>query len=270
MAIEQAQTEESLINFIHVACSTRALFARLRSHSFSTCTCASDLAIFALHILPSWSVRTHHFPIYLSLRLSSASSYRCIAHQPSEQTLTKLFCFALPSFSSIVFFLFSFAFVTWTEIDVNRSLAFQFRVRSYDKRFVCQRCSTGCDTCVDASPCLSPYNWAFRISLLTISILCILLIFVLTFCIYKHRKIKVFKVASPVFLSLTLLGCAIMYAEVSIFNTFRFLLFRVFNRKFLIKIRFQSHYASFLVARLDLKINSQKSAKNNVNLVKSV
>ena len=67
---------------------------------------------------------------------------------------------------------------------------------------------------VDSSPCLSSYNWAFRISLLTISILCICLIFVLTYYIYKYRKIKVFKVASPVFLSITLLGCAVMYAEV--------------------------------------------------------
>lgn len=67
---------------------------------------------------------------------------------------------------------------------------------------------------VDSSPCLSSYNWAFRISLLTISILCICLIFCLTYYIYKYRKIKVFKVASPVFLSITLLGCAVMYAEV--------------------------------------------------------
>lgn len=31
---------------------------------------------------------------------------------------------------------------------------------------------------------------------------------------YQHRKLKVFKVASPIFLSITLLGCALMYLEV--------------------------------------------------------
>jgi hypothetical protein len=30
----------------------------------------------------------------------------------------------------------------------------------------------------------------------------------------QHRKLKVFKTASPIFLSITLLGCAIMYLEV--------------------------------------------------------
>ena len=32
--------------------------------------------------------------------------------------------------------------------------------------------------------------------------------------VYKYRRMKVFKVASPTFLCVTLLGCAIMYAEV--------------------------------------------------------
>lgn len=32
--------------------------------------------------------------------------------------------------------------------------------------------------------------------------------------VYKYRRLKVFKVASPTFLCVTLLGCAIMYAEV--------------------------------------------------------
>jgi hypothetical protein len=32
--------------------------------------------------------------------------------------------------------------------------------------------------------------------------------------VYQHRKIKVFKVASPIFLCITLLGCVIMYLEV--------------------------------------------------------
>lgn len=79
--------------------------------------------------------------------------------------------------------------------------------------YYCKRCAPGCEMCVDESPCLSTYNWAFRISLLTITILCILFTFIIAFNIYRHRKLKVIKVASPVFLCLTLLGCVIMYLE---------------------------------------------------------
>lgn len=32
---------------------------------------------------------------------------------------------------------------------------------------------------------------------------------------FKHRKVKVFKVASPIFLTITLLGCATMYLEMA-------------------------------------------------------
>lgn len=85
---------------------------------------------------------------------------------------------------------------------------------SYDIMFSCKKCAIGCDSCHDASPCLSSYNWAFRISLLTISILCIVLTVVLGCYIYRYRKLKVIKVASPIFLCITLLGCAIMYCEV--------------------------------------------------------
>lgn len=85
----------------------------------------------------------------------------------------------------------------------------------YDLFYVCQRCAEGCETCNDATACLSSYNWAFRVSLLTISILCIFFTGVLAGYIYKYRKLKVFKVASPIFLCITLLGCAIMYSEVS-------------------------------------------------------
>ncbi|XP_067136225.1 probable G-protein coupled receptor CG31760 isoform X2 [Centruroides vittatus] len=86
---------------------------------------------------------------------------------------------------------------------------------SYDMLYVCKPCQAGCITCVDDSPCLSHYNWAFRISLLTISMICVLLTIVLACYIYRYRKLKVIKVASPIFLCITLLGCAIMYSEMA-------------------------------------------------------
>lgn len=86
----------------------------------------------------------------------------------------------------------------------------------YEDVFRCQPCAIGCAYCTSSAPCLASYNWAFRISLLTISIMCAALTIVLACYMYRHRKVKVIKVASPIFLTITLLGCAIMYFEVSV------------------------------------------------------
>lgn len=59
------------------------------------------------------------------------------------------------------------------------------------------------------------YFCIFRISILVISIGCAIGTFVLAGYLFHHRKVKVFKVASPIFLLITLIGCAIMYLEVS-------------------------------------------------------
>lgn len=86
----------------------------------------------------------------------------------------------------------------------------------YDDVFRCTACAPGCTHCVGSAPCLATYNWAFRMSLLTISVLCAVFTLILACYMYRHRKIKVFKVASPIFLTITLVGCAIMYLEVSV------------------------------------------------------
>lgn len=84
----------------------------------------------------------------------------------------------------------------------------------YEDVFRCLPCAAGCTHCKSPAPCLATYNWAFRMSLLTISVLCAFFTLTLACYMYHHRKVKVFKVASPIFLTITLLGCAIMYLEV--------------------------------------------------------
>lgn len=85
----------------------------------------------------------------------------------------------------------------------------------YEYEYRCNKCASGCITCTSPAPCLATYNWAFRVSLLTISIMCAGCTIVLSCYLYHHRKVKVFKVASPIFLTITLLGCGCMYMEVS-------------------------------------------------------
>jgi hypothetical protein len=47
---------------------------------------------------------------------------------------------------------------------------------------------------------------------------CVIISLGLIGAVYNYRRLKVFKVASPHFLCFTLLGCAIMYSEVTQFN----------------------------------------------------
>lgn len=96
----------------------------------------------------------------------------------------------------------------WKELQENISDA-------YIMVFRCLRCAPGCAKCKGPEPCLATYNWPFRISLLSYSIFCVFGTIILVVYMYQHRKLKVFKVASPIFLSITLLGCAIMYLEMA-------------------------------------------------------
>ncbi|CAL7943846.1 unnamed protein product [Xylocopa violacea] len=96
----------------------------------------------------------------------------------------------------------------WKEMQENIS-------DSYVTVFRCLRCAPGCAKCKGPEPCLASYNWLFRICLLSFSIFCVFGTIILVAYMYQHRKLKVFKVASPIFLSITLLGCAIMYLEMA-------------------------------------------------------
>ncbi|KAL0275052.1 UNVERIFIED_CONTAM: hypothetical protein PYX00_003034 [Menopon gallinae] len=86
---------------------------------------------------------------------------------------------------------------------------------SYEEVFRCYKCAPGCHTCRDHSPCLATYNWPFRITLLAVSLCCVVFTLCLICYVFQHRRLKVFKVASPIFLAITLLGCAIMYLEMA-------------------------------------------------------
>ncbi|RZB40457.1 7tm 3 and/or DivIVA domain containing protein, partial [Asbolus verrucosus] len=81
--------------------------------------------------------------------------------------------------------------------------------------FQCRKCAPGCHFCTDPSPCLATYHWPFRITLLVFSVSCALCTMIINVYMFKHRKLKVFKVASPIFLSITLFGCATMYMEMA-------------------------------------------------------
>lgn len=96
----------------------------------------------------------------------------------------------------------------WQEKQLNISY-------QYDEVFKCHKCAPGCQYCHDYSPCLATYNWPFRITLLAVSLSCVIFTLCLICYVFQHRRLKVFKVASPIFLAITLSGCAIMYLEMA-------------------------------------------------------
>lgn len=85
----------------------------------------------------------------------------------------------------------------------------------WERIFKCEQCAPGCHFCTDPSPCLATYHWPFRITLLVFSVSCAVCTVMINVYMFKHRKLKVFKVASPIFLSITLFGCATMYMEMA-------------------------------------------------------
>ncbi|XP_076044697.1 putative G-protein coupled receptor CG31760 isoform X2 [Oratosquilla oratoria] len=102
-----------------------------------------------------------------------------------------------------------------TLVEVAWKSRQDFGSKTYELLYECRPCARGCGSCVTGDPCLSPYNWSFRIALLTISVLCVLFTILLIGLVYHYRSVKVFKVASPIFLSICLIGCAIMYLEMA-------------------------------------------------------
>nr|XP_045608318.1 probable G-protein coupled receptor CG31760 isoform X1 [Procambarus clarkii]XP_045608319.1 probable G-protein coupled receptor CG31760 isoform X1 [Procambarus clarkii]XP_045608320.1 probable G-protein coupled receptor CG31760 isoform X1 [Procambarus clarkii]XP_045608321.1 probable G-protein coupled receptor CG31760 isoform X1 [Procambarus clarkii] len=86
---------------------------------------------------------------------------------------------------------------------------------TYEMLYVCRPCKKECPECHSNKPCMAHYNWPFRIALLVISSLCIVLSFVMMGLVYHYRSVKVFRLASPTFLCICLIGCTIMYLEMA-------------------------------------------------------
>lgn len=84
---------------------------------------------------------------------------------------------------------------------------------TYSMLYVCLPCPPGCETCTDDTPCLAQYSWPVRLILLSVSLFCAISSIVTILLVINYRKIKVFQYSSPTFLSLTLIGCGIMYSE---------------------------------------------------------
>ncbi|KAJ8959150.1 hypothetical protein NQ318_022411 [Aromia moschata] len=143
-------------------------------------------------------------------------------HPPPHECLRLFSCFSgsgyahMWAFWSVQYVVFS---VAWAEYLDNVS-------DTWETIFQCKKCAPGCHFCRDLSPLSSDISLALQtcwartanglaIALLVFSIFCVICTIALNVYMFKHRKLKVFKVASPIFLSITLFGCATMYLEMA-------------------------------------------------------
>ncbi|XP_060062660.1 probable G-protein coupled receptor CG31760 [Ylistrum balloti] len=80
----------------------------------------------------------------------------------------------------------------------------------------CKACAAGCDTCVDASPCLYQSQLALRLPVLILTIITVVLIVVVACITYNFRFEMAIKTGSPIFLLIMCTGSMLMCTKMFI------------------------------------------------------
>jgi G protein-coupled receptor 158 len=69
----------------------------------------------------------------------------------------------------------------------------------YVEAFRCLPCAPGCTHCSSPAPCLATYNWPFRVTLLTFSVLCAIFTVLLALCKYRVASFSWLKLSIDFF-----------------------------------------------------------------------
>ncbi|KAM4691565.1 putative G-protein coupled receptor 179 [Rhinophrynus dorsalis] len=89
-------------------------------------------------------------------------------------------------------------------------------VHSYPEATDCQRCSEGCATCVDGSPCLVQEDWALRVTVLSLQAAGMLGVFLSMLVSYNFRDSKRIRASGLLLLETILFGSLLLYFPVFI------------------------------------------------------
>ncbi|OWF50378.1 probable G-protein coupled receptor CG31760 [Mizuhopecten yessoensis] len=81
---------------------------------------------------------------------------------------------------------------------------------------ICKTCAAGCDTCVDASPCLYQSQLALRLPVLILTIITMTLIIIVACITYIYRFEMAIKTGSPIFLMIMCTGSILMCTKMFI------------------------------------------------------
>uniref|UniRef100_A0A336LL06 CSON010180 protein n=1 Tax=Culicoides sonorensis TaxID=179676 RepID=A0A336LL06_CULSO len=80
-----------------------------------------------------------------------------------------------------------------------------------DASYECLPCTEGCDSCVDASPCVAELNWPMRTSILVLACVVIGFLPPAAYFTFKYQQVKVVRAASPALLRVIALGAFFIY-----------------------------------------------------------
>lgn len=99
-----------------------------------------------------------------------------------------------------------------------------------------------------------------RIAILTISVFCVIFTVAMAAYMFHNRKIKVFKVASPIFLMICLVGCGIMYLEMAA-------IFPILDMYACIATKWTRHMGRYLTQSSDDRRQQQAAGKSFLNFM---
>ncbi|OQV19086.1 putative G-protein coupled receptor [Hypsibius exemplaris] len=95
--------------------------------------------------------------------------------------------------------------------DVENAYAdwIQHGSRDYLASYDCNACPEGCETCVDATPCMAEWDWALRSILLIIVVLILVSAVFLLLFIHRHRRHPVLHEAGVLYLQIVCVGAVL-------------------------------------------------------------
>ena len=78
----------------------------------------------------------------------------------------------------------------------------------------CQKCASGCNSCLDHTPCQTDVSPSLKKAALIINLICIGICILLALLTWYHMTLKVLKTSSPKMLFMVLLGAIVSYSEI--------------------------------------------------------
>ncbi|XP_075033125.1 putative G-protein coupled receptor 179 [Mixophyes fleayi] len=135
---------------------------------------------------PVWFANTHS---------CDENSTKCVSDERNGSILSKYQCVCQPGYYR-------------TQLEGSDN--------SYPGITPCTRCSKGCDTCVDDSPCLVEEDWALRVTVLSLQATGMMGVFLSMLVSYNFRESKRIRASGLILLETILFGSLLLYFPVFI------------------------------------------------------
>uniref|UniRef100_A0A8D8GM11 Probable G-protein coupled receptor CG31760 n=2 Tax=Culex pipiens TaxID=7175 RepID=A0A8D8GM11_CULPI len=100
---------------------------------------------------------------------------------------------------------------TTLEEEYEKLMLSEFSTYNDLSSYECLPCAEGCDSCLDASPCVAALNWTMRTGILVLACTVIGLLPPAAVFTFRYQQVKVVRAASPALLRVIALGAFCIY-----------------------------------------------------------